>query len=156
MKTLGNILWHFPFFGFLQAAIIYLFGLILTITVIASPIGVGLMEYAKFLFAPFSRSMVSKSELKIEQNIAWKSYSSIIMVLYFPFGLIMAAIGVLQVAGLCLTVIGIPVAIVIAKSLGTYLSPVNKKCVPSAVVQELEKRKAKEQVEKHLGKSAEA
>ena len=154
MKTLGNILWHFPFFGFLQAAIIYLFGLILTITVIASPIGVSLMEYAKFLLAPFSRSMVSKAELNVEQGAVWKSYSKIIMVLYFPLGLLMALVGVIQVAGLCITIIGIPMAIIIAKSLGTYLNPVNKKCVPSAVAAELESRKAKAEVERHLGKSA--
>ena len=154
MKLLGNILWHFPFYGFLQATIIYICGLILTITVVASPIGFGLMEYAKFLFAPFTRTMVRKSDLNIEQNPAWKSYSKIIMVIYFPFGLIMAAVGVIQVAGLCLTIIGIPMAVIIAKSLGTYLNPVNKKCVPNAVAAELESRKDKIEVEKHLGKVA--
>lgn len=154
MKTLGNIIWHFPFLGFLQAIIIYVFGLLLTVTVIASPIGVGLMEYAKFLFAPFSKAMVKKSELEIEQNIVWKSYSRIIMVLYFPIGLIMALIGVLQVAFLFITIIGIPVALIIAKSLGTYLNPVNKMCVPYSVADELENRKAKAQIEKHLGQKA--
>lgn len=153
MKLLGNILWHFPFLGFLQAAVIYILGLILTITVVASPIGIGLMEYAKFLLAPFSRSMVSKSDLNIEQNVLWKSFSKIIMVIYFPFGLILAAVGIIQVLALCITIIGIPMAIIIAKSLGTYLNPVNKKCVPSAVAAELENRKAKAEVEKHLGKT---
>ena len=150
MKTLGNILWHFPFFGFVNAIVVYLLGLILTATVIAAPIGLGLMEFGKFLFAPFGHAMVSKSDLNIEQNQGWKTYSTIVMVIYFPFGLILAALAVVQVFFLFITIIGIPVALVVAKSLGTYLNPVNKKCVHSAVVDELERREAQAQVSKHL------
>lgn len=133
MKTLGNILWHFPFFGFVNATIVYILGLILTATVVAAPIGLGLMEYGKFLFAPFGRAMVNKSELNVEQNPAWKTYSTIVTIIYLPFGLLMALVAVIQVFALCLTIVGIPVALVIAKSLGTYVNPVNKKCVHSAV-----------------------
>lgn len=150
MRTLGNILWHFPFFGFINAGLVYLIGIILTATVIASPIGLGLMEYGKFLFAPFGRAMVSKSDLKIEQNQGWKAYSKLIMVLYVPFGLLLALVAVFQVAALCITVIGIPAAIVIAKSLGTYLNPVNKKCVHIAVADELERRQGQAEVAKQL------
>ena len=39
MKTLGNILWHFPFFGFISAILVFLLGGLLTITVVAAPIG---------------------------------------------------------------------------------------------------------------------
>ena len=151
MKTLGNILWHFPFFGFVNAALVYLLGLILTATVIAAPIGLGLMEFGKFLFSPFGHAMVSKADLNVEQNPKWKAYSTIVMILYFPFGLFFAIVAVFQVVFLCLTVIGIPVALVVAKSLGTYLNPVNKKCVHSAVADELEKRKAEAEVSRQLG-----
>lgn len=150
MKTLGNILWHFPFLGFISATIVYLFGLLFTATVIAAPVGLGLMEFGKFLFAPFGHAMVSKSDLKIEQNKAWKTYSTIVMILYFPLGLFFAIVGILQVIGLCISIVGIPVALVIAKSLGTYLNPVNKKCVSSAVAAELERRKGQAEVEKYL------
>lgn len=151
MRKLDNILWHFPFFGFVNAVVMYLLGLILTATVIAAPIGLGLMEFGKFLFAPFGHAMISKSNLNVEQNPAWKTYSTIVMMVYFPFGLILALLAVLQVVALLITIIGIPVALVVAKSLGTYLNPVNKKCVHSAVVDELESRKAKAEVAKHLG-----
>lgn len=117
-------------------------GLILTATVVAAPIGLGLMEFGKFLFWPFGHAMISKKELNTEQNPAWKTYSTIVMVLYFPFGLILAILGVFQVVGLFISLIGIPAALVVAKSLGTYLNPVNKKCVHSAVSDELERRKA--------------
>ena len=48
MRTLGNVLWHFPFFGFLTALLTFLCGLILMILVIPAPIGRGLVEHAKF------------------------------------------------------------------------------------------------------------
>ncbi len=151
MKTLGNILWHFPFLGFVNAILVFLLGGLLTITVIASPIGIGLMEYSKFLFAPFTHEMVSKSQLSKEQNKLWKSFSTIIMILYIPFGLLLALMAVIQVVGLFISILGIPAALVIAKSLGTYFNPVNKKCVPYAVKEELERRKAQADVAKHLG-----
>ena len=150
MKTLGNILWHFQFFVFVNATIVYLLGLILTATVIAAPIGLGLMEFGKFLFAPFGHAMISKSDLNIKQNAGWKAYSAIVMIIYLPFGLILAFLAVVQVAVLFCSIVGIPVALVVAKSLGTYFNPVNKKCVHSAVVEELQRRAAHAEVEKHL------
>ena len=126
-------------------------GLLLTITVVGAPIGLGLMEFAKFLLAPFGNAMVSKSELNSEQHRLWKAYGTIVMILYFPFGLILAVAAIFQIVALFFTIVGIPVAMVIAKSLGTYLNPVNKKCVSQAVLQELERRKAQSEVNKHLG-----
>lgn len=151
MKTLGNILWHFPFFGFVSAILVYLFGLLLTITVIAAPIGLGYMELGKFLFWPFGNAMVSKSELNVEQNVAWKTYGTIVRILFIPFGLFFLLVGIFQVVGLFITIFGIPVALVVAKSLGTYWNPINKKCVSSAVTAELERRKGEEAIKKHLG-----
>jgi len=148
MKTLGNILWHFPFLGFLNAGIVFLLGLLLTATVVAAPIGLGLIEFGKFLFAPFSHSMINKSDLNIEQNKGWKAYSTIVKIVYLPFGLALCILAIFQIAGLFITIIGIPAALVVAKSLGTYLNPVNKKCVAQAVSDELERRKAQIEVEK--------
>ena len=48
MAALGNVLWHIPFLGFMNAIFTYLVGLLLTITVIAAPIGLGLMETGSF------------------------------------------------------------------------------------------------------------
>ena len=151
MKLLGNILWHFPFFGFLTALFTWLFGGLLVITVVGAPIGLGLIQLSKFLLAPFSRSMIDKKELNAEQNKLWKSFGFIIRILYFPFGLALAILTIFQIAGLFITLIGIPMAIILAKSLSTYFNPVNKKCVPQSVKDELERRKAKEEVDKHLG-----
>ena len=154
MKTLGNIIWHIPFLGFVNAILVYLVGLILTLTVVAAPIGLGLMEYGKFLFAPFGHAMVSKSELNIEQNKYWKAYSIVIMILWIPFGICFCVVAIFQVVATFLSIIGIPVSLVVAKSLGTYFNPVNKKCVSSAVLDEIEKRKAQKETSKYLGNDA--
>ena len=130
MRTLGNILWHVPFLGFLTALFVLLWGLLLTVLVIPSPIGLGLIQFSKFLLAPFSYQMVSKSDLNIKQHPLWQAFSFIIMLLYLPFGLILAGLTIFQIIGLCVSIVGIPVALVLFKSLGTYLNPVNKVCVP--------------------------
>ncbi|CAH0535497.1 hypothetical protein VST7929_03067 [Vibrio stylophorae] len=148
MRLLGNILWHFPFFGFISAFCVFLCGLFLTITVVAAPIGLGLIQFSKFLLCPFGRAMVSKSDLNVQQNKAWKAYSTIVMVLYFPLGLLMTIVTIFQIVGLCITIVGFPVALVLVKSLGTYLNPVNKQCVHIAVAEEIERRKGQAAVEK--------
>ncbi|MCK4312251.1 MAG: hypothetical protein KAW88_05905 [Candidatus Cloacimonetes bacterium] len=151
MKTLGNIIWHVPFCGFLTALFTFLIGGLLFITVIGAPIGLGLMQLSKFFLAPFSRAMIDKKDLIPDQNKLWKIFSIIIRIVYFPLGLILAIFTIIQIAGLFVSLIGIPVALVLAKSLSTYFNPVNKKCVPRAVSEELEQRKAKSEVDKHLG-----
>lgn len=151
MRTLGNILWHVPFLGFLSALGTFLIGGLLVITVIGAPLGLGLIQLSKFLLNPFSSAMISKRDLKADQNKLWQTFGTIVRILYFPFGLLLAIVTVFQIAGLFITIIGIPVALVLAKSLGTYFNPVNKTCVPKAVADEVASRKAKEQVDKHLG-----
>jgi len=151
MRTLGNILWHFPFFGFLSALFTFLLGGLLVITVIGAPIGLGLIQLSRFLLSPFSSAMVSKSDLDNNQNKLWQTFGIIVRILYFPFGLFLTIVTIFQIAALFVSLIGIPVALVLAKALGTYFNPVNKKCVPVAVRDELERRKAQEQVSKHLG-----
>jgi uncharacterized membrane protein YccF (DUF307 family) len=151
MRTLGNILWHFPCLGFLNAAAAFLLGAILTATGIAAPIGLGLIEFGKFLLAPFGHAMISRSSLEIEQNKAWRTYSALVTIVYLPFGIFLAALTILQTAFCFFTIIGIPIAVILAKSVGTYFNPVNKKCVHAAVVDELERRKAQAAVTRHLG-----
>jgi len=150
MRTLGNILWHIPFMGFLTAAVTFLIGGLLVITVIGAPIGLGLIQLSKFLLTPFSSAMVSKKDLNAEQNKLWQSFGLIIRIFYFPFGLLLAIATIFQIAGLFISIVGIPVALVLAKTVGTYFNPINKICVPKAVQDELEQRKAKEQVAKHF------
>jgi uncharacterized membrane protein YccF (DUF307 family) len=151
MRTLGNILWHFPFFGFLTAVFYWLLGLLLTALLVTAPIGLGLMEFGRFLLAPFGQAMVSKEDLQAQRNGAWQAYSTIVMILYLPFGVIFVIVSAIHAATLCISIVGIPVALVIAKSLGTLLNPVNKVCVSAAVAEELERRKAGDDIARRSG-----
>ncbi len=153
MRTLGNILWHIPFMGFMSALGAFLLGGLLVLTVIGAPIGLGLIQLSKFLLAPFSSAMVDARLLNQEQkeNQLWKSFGFIVRILYFPLGLFLTIVLIFQIVGMFVSLIGIPVALVLAKSLSTYFNPVNKKCVPKAVADELQQRKAKADIDKHLG-----
>lgn len=130
MRTLANIIWHIPLLGFVTAFGTFLVGGILTITIIAAPIGLGLIQLSQFLLTPFSMKMVSRNTLNKKQNSLWKAYGIIVSIFYFPIGLILAIVTLCQIVGLFFTIVGIPVAVVLAKSLGTYINPVNKVCVP--------------------------
>lgn len=148
MRTLGNILWHVPFLGFLNALATFLIGALFVITIIGAPIGFGLIQLSKFLLTPFSSGMINKRDMKIDQNKAWRTFGIIVRILYFPIGLFLAVFTVFQIAGLFVTIIGIPVALVLAKSLGTFFNPVNKICVSKAVADEVASRKARTQVDR--------
>ena len=152
MRTLGNIIWHIPFLGFVSAFFTFLLGCFLVITIIGAPIGLGLIQLSKFLLSPYSSQMIYEGELNINQNILWKSYGVIIRILYFPFGLILAIVAIIQVVGLFITIIGIPVAIVVAKSISTFFNPVGKKSVSKSVANELQRRKASKKVDSYLNR----
>jgi len=142
MKKLGNILWHFPLFGFITSLYTFLIGSFFVLTVIGAPIGLGLIQHSKFLLAPFTNQMISDSKLGKDKTILWKILSIVATIIYLPFGIIAFLLTLFQIVLLCLTIIGIPIAVILAKSLSTYLNPVNKICVKSSVVEELNKREA--------------
>ena len=70
--------------------------------------------------------MVSDSVANKEKSFIWKIMEVIAFLLYLPLGILASIVTVLQILFLCITVIGIPVAIVLAKSLSTYFNPVGK------------------------------
>ena len=147
MRTLGNIIWHFPFFGWVSALLTFLLGSLLVITVVGAPLGLGLIQLSKFLMAPFSSAMIDSREVSTDQNKLWESFGLIVRILYFPIGLLLVIFSLFQIAGLFISLVGIPVAMVLAKSLSTFLNPVNKKCVSKSIANVLENRKAKAQVD---------
>lgn len=143
MRTLGNIIWHIPFLGFLNAFFAFLLGSFCVLTVVAAPIGLGLLQYAKFLMKPFGQVMISKKELNRPSNALWDTYSWIVKIIYLPFGIILTIITICQIIPLFFSIVGIPVAAVLAKSLGTFLNPVNKICISDAMDFEIQRRKVK-------------
>ena len=150
MKTLGNILWHFPFLGFLSALNSLIIGLIFIITVVGAPIGFGMIQHSKFLLTPFSKRMISDSKLNKDKSTLWKIISIIAFIIYLPFGILTSIIVSIQICLLFISIIGIPVAVVLAKSLSTYFNPIGKVCVDAKLADELYKRKAKEKADNIL------
>jgi uncharacterized membrane protein YccF (DUF307 family) len=144
MRALGNILWHFPFLGFINAGVTFLLGLLLSATVVAAPIGLGLIQLGKFFLAPFGHEMVRSHDAQPHKgsNAAWEAYSTIVMIVWLPIGLVLALVQVFQVVLLFTSILGIPVAIALAKSIGTLFNPVGKICVPSAVADEIRRQAA--------------
>lgn len=61
MRILGSIIWFFMA-GWILAILTYLSGLILNRFSRTAPAGLGLMEYGKFLFLPFTHDMVRKNK----------------------------------------------------------------------------------------------
>ena len=147
MKKLGNLLWHFPLFGFVTALLTFLTGGFFVITVIGAPIGLGLIQHSKFLLTPFSSRMISDSKLKKHKTPVWKILSVIAFILYLPIGIFTSIITIIQIILLFISIIGIPIAVILSKSLSTYFNPINKICVSTSVAKEIEKRAASNKVD---------
>ena len=147
MKQLGNLLWHFPFFGFVTAFLTFITGGILVITVIGAPIGLGLIQHSKFLLSPFSSRMISDSKLGNEKTLVWKILSVIAFLIYFPIGVFASILTIIQIVLLFISIVGIPIAVILSKSLSTYFNPINKICVSVSVAKEIEKRAASSKVD---------
>ena len=144
MRILGNIIWFFMA-GWILAILTYLSGLILTILVVTAPVGLGLMEYGKFLFLPFTHDMVRKKKGSITDavHMTYQAYANIVKVIYIiVFGIWLFIGGIFTVIGQFITIIGIPCAIVLAKSLGTIFNPVDKVCISHDLAEELRRRVA--------------
>lgn len=154
MRVFLNVWWHITL-GFVHALVYALVGLLYCCTVILIPIGLGWLQFAKFLLAPHTSAMVSKSDLALvtgeSQGTAMKTFSLIVRILYFPFGLVAAISAIGMTIGFCLSIVGIPNGIVWARSLATIFNPVNKVCVPRSVAEEIERIKGNNTVSSYSG-----
>ena len=152
MRLLGNIWWYIPCMGFLTAFGVFLLGILFSISIVGAPIGAGLIQYSKFLLAPFSSEMVSKEDLNIRQNGLWKLYSFVVRIVYFPFGLFFFLVALFQIIAAAVTIVGIPVALILVKSLCVFFNPVGKVCVPHVIGDELRRRQDQATKDQYLGK----
>lgn len=156
MNTFLNVLWNFPFFGFVLAILTAITGVLFCISIIGLPIGLGLFQFSIFLFWPHGYAMVSKGDLELltekKRPLWWKIFALIIRILYFPVGLTLAVLGAF--AGLLqfITIIGIPQGLVTMKSIGTYFNPVNKVRVPQAVADQIQEIKRERAIQRYAPK----
>lgn len=157
MRTFFNIIWWFPYCGFILALFNLLAGVLWCITIIGIPVGLGIFQIAKFQLAPHTRALVSKTDINEatdnEMNSYWKYFALIVRILYFPFGVINAILLAVSIGLNCITLLGIPNGIALAKTFSSVFNPVHKVCVPRAVAEQLETMKAQKQLDKYLTKN---
>lgn len=158
MRIFCNIIWHIPYLGFMLALFTAIGGLFWCITIVGIPLGLGMFQLSLFYLAPHTHRMVSKSDLALltgeQQNTAYKVWAVIIRILYFPFGLVYAFLSVLHIGLNFVTLLGIPNGVAEAKALGTIFNPINKKCVPLPIAEEIDRLKAERMLNKYSNRSA--
>lgn len=157
MRTFLNIIWHFPFLGFLFALSTAIEGLLWCCTIIGIPLGLGLFSLSRFYLSPFTSELVSKSDLALvtgnEQGTTMKAWGLVIRIIYFPFGLLLAFFQIIVCGLQFISIIGIPCGIVAAKTLGAIFNPINKTCVSRAIAEQIAQKKAENSIAKMSDKS---
>ena len=133
MRTLGNILWHFPCFGFLAALNYFILGTILTLTVVGTPLGIGFIKIAKYLLWPFGKVVVREGDygLKLsnskptQMSDAYKKFEFIFRILWFPFGAFASASILFFAVACACTIINFPIALLLIEVAKVTWNPVN-------------------------------
>lgn len=154
MRLLGNILWHFPCLGFIMSLFSFLTGILLAVTVVGAPIGLGLIQYTKFVLAPYSYSVIDKRELHPNKsgNTLYATLCLIVRTLYSSLGMLFSLWGITQVVVIYCTIVLLPMATPYAEPLSTFFDPVDRVCVPAAIMDEFKRRGAKKEVDAHPSK----
>ncbi|MCM1193302.1 MAG: hypothetical protein NC123_09435 [Butyrivibrio sp.] len=130
MALLGNILW-FIFFGWWNFLLYGLLGIIFSITIIGIPIGKALFQYAKLMALPFGKVIIKETELKGKENVSVirRVGGMIANILWLPIGIITFILNIGTMIVCAISIIGIPVAVVIARSCKFLLWPVGAKVI---------------------------
>ena len=130
MSLLGNIIW-FVLGGWWNFLLFALLGGIFCITIIGIPIGKALFQYAKLMALPFGKVIMKETDIKGKENVSVvrRLGGTIANIIWFPIGAIGFLLSIAEIIACAITIIGIPVAIVIARSCTFLLWPVGAKVV---------------------------
>ena len=130
MTLLGNLIW-FVIGGWWNFLLYSACGLLFCMTIIGIPIGKALFQYAKLMVLPFGKVIVKETELKGKENVAAvrRVGGTIANLLWLPFGIATFLANIGLMIACAVTIVGIPAAIVIARSCKFLLWPVGAKVV---------------------------
>ena len=136
MSLIGNILW-FILFGWWKAIVYLLFGVVFCVTIIGIPIGKALFQYAKLMFAPFGKAVIRETALKGPGNVSViRRVGGIILnVIWFPVGMVLAAVECITGLLCCVTIILIPLGLVCFRSAKFLITPIGAKVVPKEIAE---------------------
>lgn len=130
MALLGNIIW-FILVGWWNFLLYGLGGVLCCITIIGIPIGKSLFQYAKLMALPFGKVIVKETDIKGAENVSGirKVGGVIANIIWLPFGIIFFLSNIVIMIASAITIIGIPSAVVIAKSCKFLIWPVGAKVI---------------------------
>lgn len=130
MRLLGNILW-FILGGWWNFLLYSFLGVLCCITIIGIPIGKSLFQYAKLMVFPFGKVIVKETDIKGKENVSKvRQVGGLIAnIIWLPFGICTFVVNIATMIACAITIIGIPCAIVIAKSCTFLLWPVGAKVI---------------------------
>lgn len=142
MSTIGNIIWfilggwwNFLLYGFL--------GVLCCITIIGIPVGKALFQYAKLMVLPFGKEIVRETDIKGKENVsAIRRVGGVIAnIIWLPVGLVMFVGNILLAVVTAITIVGIPAAIVLARSAKFLIWPVGARVITKQEAEALQMRK---------------
>ena len=143
MQFLLNLIWHIPFCGFMVALAYALMGLLMCCTIVLIPAGKAYFELASYFLAPGSRALVNKEDVAQLNGETYSqgAYTTILRVLYFPFGCIAAFSAGCLIITEAISIIGIPCALVWVGTFSSLFNPFNKVCVSKEVAEQIDAMK---------------
>ena len=144
LESVANFIW-FILIGWALGFILLLYGLVICITIVGIPLGLGILQMAKLYALPFGKIVIRETTLKGRENIStgMQVWNLIINILWFPLGLVSSILGILS-GILCLiigiiftvTIVGIPLGILYFtcsmihfKSIPFFIAPAGIKVV---------------------------
>lgn len=99
MKFIGNVLW-FLAYGLWAAAVHFLLGVALCVSIIFIPFGIQHLKIARFTIWPFGRNVETDFDRHPICNLIW----------IFFGGFLLSFIHIVVGVALCITIVGIPFA----------------------------------------------
>jgi len=143
MRTIGNVLW-LVLGGFWMGLGWWLAGLVMAISIVGIPWARSCFVIGSLCFLPFGREPIDREVLTGRSDLGTGMLGAIGNILWFVFAGLWLAIGhVVSAVACCVTIIGIPFAIVHFKLAGCALAPVGKTIVDCEVADEARRRNAR-------------
>ncbi len=135
MRIFLSIVWHFPFFGFVQALSFLLIGLFQCLTIIFIPAGIGTIQIGLYLFNPFNKVMVNRDDLVYIRPDAtptsgfMKGFNLLNRILYFIPGCCIVLSVIFPTICFFISIICIPCGLALAGAIPALFNPINKVCI---------------------------
>ncbi len=143
MRTILNILWNVPGFGFVAAFFWALAGLLMAVTIIGLPWAKACFTLANYTLAPFGRELVSRHDATGRESLGSGGFGTLANIVWFLLaGWWLVVMHVLAACACAITIIGLPFAWAHLKLAGAAIAPVGKIVVPGEVAAAIDREKA--------------